>query len=211
MSTPIAAVNLSLDQSAVNSEGSSYWWYKRVTPAGADLASPDTWRIGVGRLSSDFEYGKPEEQLFDEGQNPFGTKKGQLSATLSLKSAQDDVATEKFLTREVEGQYFAIVQGCGVSKTSDSYNYAKVRFLPIVKIEQYYKTNAPDGRQPEFKVKIQTNKSSISFGAATPDTIVEKITDIDAKLSLETAASAAARFIVAIDNGYDVQEIKMSY
>ncbi len=211
MSTPIATINLSLDQSAVNSEGSSYWWYKRVNPAGSDLVSPDVWHIGVGRLSSDFEYGKPEEQLFDEGQNPFGTKKGQLSATLTLKSAQDDVATEKFLTREAEGQYFAIVQGCGVSRTSDSFNYAKVRFLPTVKIEQYYKTNAPDGRQPEFKVKIQTNKSSVSFGGVSPNTIVELIPDIDAKLSLDTSASAAARFVVAIDNGYDVQEIKMSF
>ena len=211
MGTPISTVNLALDQSAVNGDGNAYWWYKRVTSAGAALGTPDTWHLGVGRLSSDFEYGKPEEQLFDEGRNPFGTKKGQLTAMLTLKSAQDEVNTEKFLTREVEGKYFSIVQGCGISHYTSPVNYAKIRFLPICKIEQSYKTAAPDGREPEFKIRIQANKSTITFGAASPNTINELITDINAKLNLDSSASDTTVFSVGIDNGYDVQAVKMTF
>jgi len=211
MGTPISTVNLALDQSAVNGDGNAYWWYKRVTNTGAALSTPDTWHLGVGRLSSDFEYGKPEEQLFDEGRNPFGTKKGQLTAMLTLKSAQDDVATEQFLTREVEGKHFAIVQGCGISRFVTDYNYAKIRFLPICKIEQNYKVAAPDGREPEFKIRIMSNKSTITFGASSPNTINELITDINAKLNLDATASASVVFTVGIDNGYAAVECKMTF
>lgn len=213
MSTPLLTVNLSLDESAVQSDGGSNFWYKRVTTAGADLSTPDTWRVGAGKLSTNFEYGQVNEQLHDEGNQPFGTKRQPKVSNLVFKLAQDDVNTEKFITRGVLGQYFAIVADCGEARRVQTApgtgsGYRKLRYFGIVKFDPMYKVNAPDGRQPELVGKVQVNYAALTLGASP--TVPSVITDLVAKASLDATAAAAIAFSIAVGDCYDVVECAMS-
>lgn len=204
------AVDLALDESARNSAGGSGWWYKRVKKTGADLGTPDTWHRGVGRVSSDIDAGQEEEQLYDNANLPFGTKKNPAVREMTIVSAQDDANTEQFLTEVVIGEYFAIVEDAGVSHrdTGGTYSMRKLRFIPVAKIAAKYKSGTPDGREPEIKIKIQNNTSAVTLGASP--TVPSAITDLVTSAELDGTAADSIAFSCAANRGFTRTTCKMN-
>jgi len=208
MATPNLTVQLALDESAVNFDWGSVWYYKRVTSTGAPLATPDTFHIGAGRMEPQFKFGQQSEQQFDAGNKPFGVKLLPVVSELQFKVMQSDGNTEEFFTKGVQRQWFSIIEDAGISKrhSGGEHSLRLLRFYPIVKFDPLYEV-AGGNRMSIVTARIQNNYASASLG---PLSTIASLSTFITEAELDVTAGGAVTFSVPVGDMYDWAECQMT-
>lgn len=145
------------DNSAIQGKGGEKAAYKRVTYAGADLSTPDTWHDLPEQSKLDFNFGQPEKAVTNRKGNQVGTDLEDVAFEITFTVMQDDVTVEEFLMYEVPGTYFALFSEHGFDAASKT----KERFVGINKIERNYSSTEPE-RRPTMKFIPQVCKTAVT-------------------------------------------------
>lgn len=161
--------------SGIQTKGGEKGAYKRVTSAGADLSTPDTWHDLPEQSKLSFDFKQPEKAVTNRRGNQVGTELEDVAFEIIFTLMQDDVTVEEFLMYEVQGTYFAFF----IDDGNDVDGKTKERFVGITKIERAYKSDEPD-RRPELKAIPNICKAAVTpatvpswaKGAASSFTIV---------------------------------------
>lgn len=142
------------DTKYIREHGGCHWAYIPVTSAG--LVSAEAYVDGVYRESSEMTNNQEITPLYCESGAQVASKRENRTVQVSIVSMQDDVATEKFLSEEVEDNYYSIFMAAG--DEDDAYN--KIRWFPICRIKSDYTVSAP-GRRPTITILPQVVPTTI--------------------------------------------------
>jgi len=143
------------DASQISAKGGADVWYKRVTAAGADLATPDTWHPMGYQAKYDIHWEQPQDEKKDRSGEQVAVVNGDFTIGGLIALMQRGADTMIFLKDDVVGQYFALVSNHGLVTAGKTLEV----FIPITQIARKAKFEEPyEGTDIEFK-PIKNNAS----------------------------------------------------